>query len=323
MNVALVEAIVNSHYRNGNTTTLGDLKMADVLGNLSQELAQLVKNTGPSIVRVEARRRMPATGIVWSADGLIVTANHVIEKNKDIKIGLENGDTVQADLIGRDPSTDIAVLKANASLQPAAWTKAEDIHVGNLVLAVGRPSEKVMATLGVVMAIEGEWKTREGGQFDHYLQTDVVMYPGFSGGALLGAGDQILGLNSSALGRGASISITQATVQRVVNDLVKHGKIRRGYLGVGIQPVSLPSAIAQSVGQETGVLLVGVESGSPADQAGMVLGDTLIHVDGQPVRSVDELMALMVGDRVGKSIKVKILRAGEVKEVSVTAVEKE
>jgi S1-C subfamily serine protease len=297
--------------------------MANVLSNLSQELAGLVSQTAHSIVRVEARRRLPATGVVWSADGMIVTANHGVEKHKEIKIGLEDGSTVLAEVVGRDPSTDIAVLKAAASLQPAQWAAADSIHVGNLVLAVGRPGEKVMATLGVVMTIEGEWKTREGGHFDQYLQTDVVMYPGFSGGALLGAGNQVLGMNSSALGRGASISIPHATIQRVVNALIKHGKIRRGYLGVGIQPVALPAAIAQTVGQENGVLLISVEAGSPADHAGLILGDTLIHVDGQPVRSVDELMALMMGDRVGKTVQVKVLRAGEVKEVSVTIAEKE
>lgn len=296
--------------------------MAEVLSGLSKELAELVKQTSPSIVRVEARRRLPATGIVWSADGLIVTANHVVEKGKEIKIGLEGGQTVLAEVVGRDSSTDIAVLRADATLQPAQWTKAEAIEVGNLVLAVGRPGEKVMATLGVVMTIEGEWKTREGGHFDHYLQTDVVMYPGFSGGALLGAGNQILGLNSSALGRGASISITHATVERVVNALVKHGKIRRGYLGVGIQPVNLPAGVAQSLGQETGVLLISVEAGSPADQAGLILGDTLVQVDGQPVRSVDELMTLLSGDRVGKTLAIKVVRAGELKALSVTVAEK-
>lgn len=290
----------------------------NILSQLSDDLAALVKAVSPSLVRVEARRRLPATGIVWSNDGLIVTANHVVEKSKDITIGLDDGSTVSADLVGRDETTDLALLRANAQLTTPIWGTPEDINVGNLVLAVGRPAEKVMATLGVVMTVEGEWRTHAGGQFDQYVQTDVVMYPGFSGGALVGADNKILGMNTSGIGHGVSLSITASTISRVLESLAQHGRIRRGFLGVGIQPVNLPASIAEELGQETGVLVISVENDSPAAHAGIVLGDTLVHLDNQPVRGVDELMSLLMGEAVGKEVSVKILRAGTVQDLRVT-----
>jgi S1-C subfamily serine protease len=298
--------------------------MSSVLETLSQDLAALVQGLSPSLVRVEARRRLPATGIVWSNDGVIVTASHVIEsKTKDIMVGLDNGERVKAELIGRDPMTDIALLKAAGSFQAATWGGADDLHVGSLVLALGRPDAKVMATLGVIMALQGPWKTREGGHFDHYLQTDVVMYPGFSGGALAGGDHKILAMNTSGLSRGVSLAITRSTIERVGAALMQHGHIKRGYLGVGIQPVQLPADLAQQLGQHTGVLVTSVEADSPAAKAGFMLGDTLVHFDGQPVPDVDDLLSLLVGERVGKTLTAKILRAGQLHEISVTVAERQ
>lgn len=298
--------------------------MSNILETLSHDLAALVQTLGPSIVRVEARRRLSATGIVWSNDGVIVTASHVIEnKQKEIMIGLEGGEKVKAELIGRDPMTDIALLKATGSFQAATWGGADDLHVGSLVLALGRPDAKVMATLGVIMALEGPWKTREGGHFDHYLQTDVVMYPGFSGGPLAGGDNKILAMNTSGLSRGASLAITHSTIARVGAALMQHGHIKRGYLGVGIQPVQLPADFAQQLGQNTGVLVTSVEADSPAAKAGFLLGDTLVHFDGQPVTDVDELLSLLAGERVGKTLTAKIIRAGQLHDVSVTVAERQ
>jgi S1-C subfamily serine protease len=298
--------------------------MANVLQNLSDELAGLVQALDPSVVRVEARRRLPATGIVWSADGLIVTSHHVVERNKDIKIGLSDGRTVAAELVGRDPGTDIALLKVSGTtLTAPTWGESSDLHVGNLVLALGRPAEHVLATLGVVSALEGAWKTRAGAQLEHYLQTDVVMYPGFSGGPLVGADNKVLGLNTSALSPGISLTITAPTLRRVVEALSTYGHIRRGFLGVGVQPVALPAAVAESRGQKHGLLVVSVEADSPAEKGGLVLGDTLLTLDGQAIQEVDELLALLVGDRVGRDLTAQILRAGEIVEKRVTVGERE
>jgi S1-C subfamily serine protease len=292
--------------------------MAEVLRNLSDALAATVEATGPAVVRVEARHRLPATGIVWSADGIIVTAHHVVQWDENIGVGLPNGQAVQATLVGRDPTTDLAVLRAQTEgLTPPAWANLESLQVGHLVLALGRPGRTVQATLGIVSALGDSWRTPAGGRLDRYLQTDVVMYPGFSGGPLVDAAGQMLGLNTSALLRGTSLTVPVPTLRRVVETLLAHGRVRRGYLGVGAQPVRLPAALKQQLGQETGVLLVSVESGSPAEQGGLLLGDTIVSLDGQPVRHMDDLLALLSGDRVGAVVPVRIVRGGQVQELTV------
>src|SRR5687767_14991201 len=156
-----------------------------ILNELSSALAGNVESLNPSIVRVDARRRLPATGVVWSEDGVIVTANHVVSRDEGIEITLANGETVSATLVGRDPSTDIAVLRASAKLSAPKWANMEAVRVGHLVLALGRPGKSVQATLGVISALGSAWRTPMGGKLSHYLQTDVVMYPGFSGGPLV------------------------------------------------------------------------------------------------------------------------------------------
>jgi S1-C subfamily serine protease len=270
-------------------------------------------------VRVEARRRMPASGIVWSADGVIVTSNHGVERDENITIGLAGGEAVGASLIGRDPTTDIAVLRAQSgSFTAASWTETEAVRVGHLVLALGRPGRTVQATLGVVSALGESWRTGAGGHIDRYLQTDVVMYPGFSGGPLVEAGGGVLGLNSSALSRGVSVTLPTATIRRVVDTLVAHGRVKRGFLGIKAQPVRLPATLAQQVGQETGVMLAAVEPDSPAEASGLVLGDTLVKFDGEPVEHMDDLLALLSGDRIGRAFPAQIVRGGQLQTIDIT-----
>jgi S1-C subfamily serine protease len=293
--------------------------MANVLQSLSDDMVAAVETAGQSIVRVDGRRRMSASGIVWSADGVIVTAHHVVTRDEDLKIGLPNGDEVEATVAGRDPSTDLVVLRAQASgLTAPKWVESDDLRVGQLVLALGRPGRTVQATLGVVSAVGGSWRTGAGGQIDRYLQTDVVMYPGFSGGPLVGASGAMLGLNSSALLQGVSVSIPTGTLKSMVSTLLEHGHVRRGYLGVGAQPVRLPDALAEQLDQETGLLLVSVESDSPAAKNGLVMGDTIVTFDGEAVRHMDDLQALLSGDRVGKAFPARIVRGGELREIKVT-----
>ncbi|HEY4667615.1 MAG TPA: trypsin-like peptidase domain-containing protein, partial [Anaerolineales bacterium] len=211
--------------------------MPSVIENMSNELAKMVELAGPAMVRVEGRRRMPASGIVWSKDGVIVTAHHVLERDDRLRVGFGGEEKVEAQLVGRDPSTDLAVLKADQKgLTQADWAELEGLKVGHLVLALGRPGRTVQATLGIVSALGTNWRTAAGGMVDRYLQTDVVMYPGFSGGALVDVEGKVLGLNTSALG-GVSLTIPTSTVRRVTQALLTDGKVRRGYLGVGVQPV--------------------------------------------------------------------------------------
>lgn len=296
--------------------------MTDTLQNLSNALAQTVASASPSIVRVEGRRRLAASGIVWSADGLIVTAHHTVQKEEGLQVGLPDGQTVAAVLVGRDPTTDLAVLQAEAKNLTPLTPAAESMQVGHLVLALGRPGQTVQATLGIISALGDNWRTSVGGLIDQYVQTDVVMYPGFSGGPLVNTAGQLLGLNTSALVRGISLTVPAVTLQRVVDMLVKHGKVRRGYLGVNTQPVRLPAALEQQLGQEAGLLLAAVEPGSPAEQGGLLLGDTIVAVEGSAVQQHDDLLALLGSDRVGTSVKIRIVRGGQVQEMSVVVGER-
>lgn len=293
--------------------------MSEVLTEFSTALSDAVEAGGRFTVRVEARRRLPASGVIWSPDGVIVTAHHVVEWDSNITVGLPDGRSVSARLVGRDPATDIAVLRADAAgLDAAPTAEAEGLRVGHLVLALGRPGRTVQATLGIVSALGQAWRTMGGGQIDRYLQTDTAMYPGFSGGPLVDAAGRVLGINSSALLRGISLTVPVATVRRLAETLLAHGRVPRGHLGVKVQPVRLPPAAASQLGQETGVLLLSVEGGSPAERAGLHLGDTIVSLDGQPVRDIDDLMALLSGDRVGSSVPVRVLRGGEVRDLTVT-----
>jgi S1-C subfamily serine protease len=292
--------------------------MLSVLIDLSDDLANIVATTGPAVVRVDARHRMPASGILWSSDGVIVTTHHVVERDENLVVGLPNGEAIPASLVGRDPTTDLAVLRVQASgLTPLTWAEADALNVGHLVLALGRPGKTVQAILGVVSALGGSWRTRGGGQIDHYLQTDVVMYPGFSGGPLVNAAGHIVGVNTSALIRGTSLALPTATVRRVIEDLVAHGQVRRGYLGIGTQPARLPAALAERLGQETGLLLVSVEPGSPAERGGLFMGDTIVTFDGQAMRHHDDLLALLSSDQVGVKVPLRIVRGGELQELQI------
>lgn len=295
-----------------------------VLNELSNAMAAAVENVGAALVRVEGRKRMSATGVVWNSDGVIVTASHVVTRDEELHIGLPNGETVSASLVGRDPTTDVAVLRSNAkNLSVPNWAGGDGLKVGHLVLALGRPGQNVLATLGVVSSIAEEWHTPAGGKIDYYLQTDVTMYPGFSGGPLVGVGGEIYGINSSTLLRGVSVTIPTTTIAPIVEALLKHGKLRRGYLGVGSQPVRLPAALEQQLGQETGLLLVAVEPDSPAEKGGLMLGDVIVALDGHPVRVPDELLAGLTGDKVGKDAKIKLVRGGQIHEVNVTVGERQ
>jgi S1-C subfamily serine protease len=293
--------------------------MSDILKSFSDGLAALAELAGQSVVRVEGRSRMAASGIVYATDGVIVTAHHVVERNDNLRVGLPGGETVDATLVGRDPSVDLAVLQVQQSgLAAATWVDADELRVGNLNLALGRPGKSVQATLGVVSALGGAWRTGAGSEIDRYLQTDVVMYPGFSGGALTGMDGRIAGINTSALVRGASVTIPATTVKRVVDTILAHGHMPRGYLGVGLQPVRLEANIEEAVGQQTGLMLMSVEADGPAAQGGLLQGDVLVTLDGISVRQVDDLQAVLTGDRAGKQVTIRFVRAGAVQEQRVT-----
>ncbi|MCB8944884.1 MAG: trypsin-like peptidase domain-containing protein [Ardenticatenaceae bacterium] len=293
--------------------------MSNVLTDLSAALAQTVADAGAGVVRVEGRRRIPATGIVWSADGTILTAHHVVSRDEGIQIGLPDGRSVAATLVGRDPSTDLAVLKAEAAdLTPFTEANKQDVAVGHFVLALGRPGKTVQATLGIISALGDGWRTMRGGQIDRYLQTDVVMYPGFSGGPLVNASGHLVGLNTSHLAQGVSLTIPTSTLARVADSLLAHGRVKRGYLGVSTQRARLPENLRGELGQKSGLMIVSVEADSPAENGGLTMGDTILAVADTAVHHHEDLLSQLTGDRVGTAVPIKILRGGKVQTLDVT-----
>ncbi len=295
--------------------------MSSSFQKLSEDFADAVEAASAAVVRVEARRRIPATGIVWSADGLILSAHHVVRRDDNIQIGLADGSSVSAQVVGRDPSTDLALLKAEANgLTPL--TQAESIRVGNLALALGRPGKTVQATFGVVSAYGDSWRTAMGGEIDRYLQTDVLMYPGFSGGPLIGAGAALLGLNTSALASGVSTAVPLETLQRVATTLLAHGRIQRGYLGVSTQRVRLPENLQAEVGQKSGLLIVAVEPDSPAEAGGLLLGDTIVKLGETAVTRHEDLLYQLSGNLVNQKTPIIAIRGGELRTFNVTIAER-
>lgn len=291
--------------------------MSNILVELSNAMAEAAERVGESTVMVNARRRLPATGIAYSAD-LILTANHVVEREEGITVTLGDGVEVPATVAGRDHSTDLALLRLESPQAKPAET-AQNAKVGQIVLALGRPSEAgIEASLGVVSAVGGPVHTRHGA-IDKYIRTDTTPFPGFSGGPLMDAEGRVLGLNTSGFGHGAAITIPADLAWKVAEQLAKHGSVRRGYLGVRSQGVEIPEAAQKSLQREqaTGLLLVGVESDSPAETAGLMVGDIIVAIDGQPVRNHDELLAGLSGDVIDKSTPVEVLRGGQPQSINV------
>jgi S1-C subfamily serine protease len=292
------------------------------LAALSSALADAVEQAARSVARIEARRRQAASGIVWSADGLILTADHVLERDEDLAVGLPDGRRVTASVVGRDPSSDLAVLRADATgLTPLA--RGGSARLGNLGLIVARPGDEPMASLGTVNAITGPVRTRRRGRVEGLIVTDATFYPGFSGAPFVGADGQVLGLATSRFGggQGAGVIIPASILERVATALVGHGRVRRGFLGLSSQPVAIPEALRTRAGigdQEVGLMIVGVELGGPAETAGLTLGDVLVSLGGEPVRDTGELRDLLGPERVGEAVAVKVIRGGAPLDLTVT-----
>jgi len=296
----------------------------NIFTELSDAMASAAEQAGKSTVLVDARRRFPASGIAFAKD-MILTADHVVERDEDIKVILSDGAEVTARLAGRDPGTDLAVLKLDsASAVPAVVAKTL-ARVGQFVLAIGRPSKRgIESSFGTVNAIGGPVRTGRGGMLESFIKTDVVSYPGFSGGPLINGEGQIFGINTSGFGSDGAITIPADAAWKIAENLAKHGKIKRGYLGIRSQTVNIPEDGQSQLKrkQETGLLIVGLEAESPAGNGGLMVGDILVGVAGEAIEHHDELFTRLSGDVVGKSTPLDVLRGGKLEAVNVVVGER-
>jgi S1-C subfamily serine protease len=291
----------------------------NVLVELSDALADAAEKAGRATVLVQARRRMPASGIAYASD-LILTADHVLEREEGIEVLLADGAKVPARVAGRDAGSDLAVLRLENDVATAADMTKSPARLGQMVLALGRPSpDGIEASLGTVSAIGGPIRTGRGGMLERYIRTDSISYPGFSGGPLVAADGTVLGLNTSGLANGPAITIPADIAWRIAETLVRDGRIKRGYLGIRSQAVEVPEASQKALRREqpAGLLIVGVEHDSPASRGGLMVGDILVAVAGAPVLHHDELFARLNGDVAGKSTPIEILRGGQPQTLSV------
>jgi S1-C subfamily serine protease len=282
----------------------------------SDGLAAAVEKAAQSVVSVDARHHVSASGVVWSADGEILTADHVLQRDEQIGVTLPDGKTLSAKVLGRDPASDLALLKLDAAGLLVPELVESGVKVGHLVFAVGRP-EGIQATLGSVVSLGGAVRTRRR-RFSAYIQTDVTMYPGFSGGPLVDASGRVLGLNSSALVHGASLAIPIAAARAVADALRRDGHVKYGFLGIGTQPVELTEALAQKLDQGTGLMIISVEKDSPAEKSHLLQGDVLVELDGQAITDIYDLQGALGPDTANKAISAKVVRGGEIKELPVT-----
>jgi S1-C subfamily serine protease len=292
-----------------------------ILETISNEFASVAEKVGNSVVAVHARRWMPTSGIEWR-EGVVVTVHHGVRRDEDIQVLLGSGRAVSAKLAGRDPSTDIAVLRVEEGSSGAPQLgDSTTLRLGHLVLALGRTRRgDVVASSGIIGGISGEWRNRRGGNLDQHIRLDLALYPGFSGGPLVNSRGEVVGINTRGLAHGRAVTVPVATVNRVVEELLSKGRIARPYLGIAMQPVEVPDNMRSKLPAETrvGLLVTHVENGAPAEKAGVLLGDFVFEVGGKIVEHVDAIQDSLATAKIADVLDLKLIRAGKITPVSIT-----
>ncbi len=299
------------------------------LAALSRESATVIEKVSRAVVAVHGRRRIPSSGVHWRS-GVVVTSSEAVQRDEEITVTLPEGRSLPATLAGRDPSTDLAILKlegsqlGNANLGLPELADLSSLKVGHWVLVAGRTSGGARASLALVGVVGPAWRTWRGGTLDATVRLDRNLHPNFAGGPVVDDQGRVIGISTPALSRYGAVAIPASTVERVTAELEKKGHIGRGYLGVGMMPVRLPKKLRDTakLADEVGLMVVGVEPDSPADQAGLTLGDVLVALDGRPLRDTDELQVHLTEERIGKTVKASIIRGGALLEVPITVGER-
>jgi S1-C subfamily serine protease len=299
--------------------------MSAELIELSNALAQSTEHAAASTVAVHTETRGSSSGVVWRS-GIVVTADHALRRDEEIHLTLPDGRVVAATLAGRDPSTDIAVLKcAEASAPMSEFGDVVSLKPGNLALVVGRTRASGPITgLAVVSLVVAERRTWTGGSFTPYVRLDIALQPTAAGGAVIDTHGRAVGIATPRFARFGAITIPAPTVNRVVDTLLQKGRIPRGYLGVGLQPIRLPDALRQSLQREerTAAIVLEVEPNGPADNAGIVIGDILVSLAGRAVTRLEDVYSQLPGEMIAKPLALKFIRGGTAQETKIVVGER-
>ena len=286
---------------------------------LSHQLRQLAEGAAQSIVSVRSHGRPIASGFVWKP-GVIVTASDALEADDELSIIAAGDKPIQAQLAGRDPTTDIAVLRLAEELSvPAPVSASEEAGIGQIVVALGRGREGVIANLGCVSVSGGAWQSRRGGRIDKLIRLDLRLDRQAEGGIVVDPDGRTLGMPVFGPRRQPLI-IPMSTIDRIAPKLLADGRIRRGYLGVGVHPVRLDEtlAAAHALSDRRAAMIVSVDPDGAAGKAGVLLGDIIVSFDGEPVTGLRSLFARLSPDSIGKAAQLKLLRGGQTASANVT-----
>ena len=298
--------------------------MANSFVALSEQIASTVEQAAQSVVSVHARHRFDSSGVHWSPE-IVVTADHALRRDEGIRVTLPDGSQADAELVGRDPGTDLAVLRVKGLGIPVLTKEEAPVTApGSIVLAVGRSKESSVAALGVISNISGPSQTWRGGRLDQVVRLSLSLHPAGAGGAVVSASGKLLGIATPALSRVSVFAIPLATAARVTDSLLAHGRIRRGYLGVGLQPIALPEHLRSKLGLagSTGLIAISVEHEGPAGQAGMSIGDVLLELGGRATQRTENVQEVLSSEPVGKRVQARILRGGSLAELAITIAER-
>ena len=288
-----------------------------MLTQLSNQLADAVAAAAPSVVQVQGRRR-PASGLVY-ADGVVVTTMRAIGREEGLRVCQHDGRAADAELAGWDPATGLAVMRVAGLAAPPIKRAGDPARVGHLALAIARSwSNAVTASAGLVSIIGGPLPTGRRRAIAEVIRTTAPMHDGFTGGAFVDTTGGLIGVTTAMAIRGLGVVIPAAIAWKTAAAVLEHGRLKRGYLGIAGQPVELPDHQRHGDERHGALLVVAVSSGSPAAQAGVLVGDVLLALDGRRIESPEDLLDLLVGDRVGQAATLRVMRGGVVSDVTVT-----
>ncbi|HEY0438554.1 MAG TPA: trypsin-like peptidase domain-containing protein [Xanthobacteraceae bacterium] len=302
----------------------------------SDAVSSVVDQVGPAVVRVETRERSGqagrggvGSGVAISPDGLVLTNSHVVQGAREIRLSDTEGRVTEARLLGIDPDTDLALLRADAArhLPAARLGDSKTLRRGQIAIAIGNPlGFESTVTAGVISALGRSLRASNGRLIEDVIQTDAALNPGNSGGPLVSSRGEVIGINTAVImgAQGICFAVASNTANHVLSELIMHGRVRRGFIGIAAQTVPVPRrhALAAELDNRFGAMLTAVEQGGPADRAGLLSHDLVVRLDGEPVTGVDDLVRLLDRNRIGKALRIDVLRLGKPRSFEVVPLER-